>query len=141
MDTEDIEQEDVKTNGHSEPALRPKIKRKAKSKPAVKAKPKAKAKVKEAKAPKVKTKGKKAKVRNVDQSKLDRFGFRLGSKKSKAASMYAAKKGATLLEVKKALKSNQFNLLTELEEKGFEIKRIMTPGTNGRQITRFQIAI
>ena len=82
---------------------------------------------------------KKRTARNVDLSKLDQFGFRLNSKKHKAAVMYASKKGATLNEVKKVLKSTQFNLLTELEERGFKIKRAVVAGANGRNVTRFHI--
>ena len=89
---------------------------------------------------KAKTNGKKQ-IRKVDPDKLDRFGFRLGSKKAKAAQLYASKKGATLAEVKKVLKSTQYNLLTELEDRGFKIKREPVPGSSGRQITRFQIVI
>ena len=71
--------------------------------------------------------------------KLDRFGFRLGSLKSQAATMYASKKGATLGEVKAALKSTQFNLLTELEGKGHRIERTEAPGKNNRKVTKFRI--
>lgn len=77
--------------------------------------------------------------RTVDLSKLDRFGFRLGSIKSKAAGMYASKKGATLAEVKDACDSAQFNLLTELEGKGFKIERTPISGPNDRKVTRYHI--
>jgi len=79
--------------------------------------------------------------RKVDLSRLDQFGFRLGSKKSKAASLYAKPKGATLAEIKKALRSVQFNLLTELESKGYKIKRELVAGGHGRNITRFHIVV
>jgi hypothetical protein len=105
-----------------------------------KAAPKAKAKAKaNGKAKKQAKPAKKRTARNVDLSKLDQFGFRLNSKKHKAAVMYASKKGATLNEVKKVLKSTQFNLLTELETKGFKIKRAVVAGANGRNVTRFHI--
>ena len=81
----------------------------------------------------------KAKPRNIDPAKLDQFGFRLGSLKSQAATMYAGKKGATLAEVKTALDSTQFNLLTELEEKGYKVERTEVPGNNNRKVTCFKI--
>ena len=71
---------------------------------------------------------------------VDRFGFRIGSKKSQAAAMYAAKNGATLAEVKDALKSSQFNLLLELEGKKVKIDRTKVPGPGARQVTRYHIA-
>ena len=60
--------------------------------------PKAKVKSKANGKAKVVKKAKPAKkraARKVDESKLDQFGFRLNSKKHKAATMYASKKGAT----------------------------------------------
>lgn len=70
---------------------------------------------------------------------VDRFGFRVGSKKSQAAAMYASKKGATLGEVKEALKSSQFNLLSELKERKVQIDQIKVPGPGARQVTRYHI--
>ena len=107
------------------PAKPAKVKAKGNGK-AVKAKGKAKAKAK-------------GKPRTVDPAKLDQFGFRLGSLKSQAATMYAGKKGATLAEVKTALDSTQFNLLTELEGKGYKVERTEVPGVNNRKVTRFKI--
>jgi hypothetical protein len=107
-----------------------------------KAAPKAKVKAKTNGKAKVVKKAKPAKkraARKVDESKLDQFGFRLDSKKHKAAVMYASKKGATLNEVKKVLKSTQFNLLNEVEKRGFKIKRVPVAGANGRTVTRFHI--
>ncbi len=120
-----------------------KPKAKAKVNGAAAAAPKAKAKAKaapakvKAKAPaKAKAKGK-AKERNVDPAKLDGFGFRLSSIKSKAAAMYAAKGGATLGEVKEALDSTQFNVLTELKERGFTVDTKQEDGDGPRKITRY----
>ena len=83
--------------------------------------------------------GAKRKPRTFDPDKLDQFGFRLGSKKSKAAAMYGSKNGATLEETKKALKSTQYNVLTELEEKGYKIKRSVDSGDENRKVTRFHL--
>jgi hypothetical protein len=84
-------------------------------------------------------KGKARKPRTVDPAKLDPFGFRKGSKKSKAAAMYASKKGATLSQVKDALKSTQYNLLTELEERGFKVTKEAISGDSDRKVTRYHI--
>lgn len=83
--------------------------------------------------------GAKRKPRTFDPDKLDQFGFRLGSKKSKAAAMYGSKNGATLAETKKALKSTQYNVLTELESKGYKIKRTPDSGDEDRKVTRFHL--
>ena len=71
----------------------------------------------------------------------DQFGFRSGSLKSRAAAMYASKKGATLAEVKDALKSSQFNLLTELEKRKVKIERTQDEGSGARKVTRYHIVI
>ena len=42
-------------------------------------------------------------------------------------------------EVKGKLESTQFNLLTELEEKGFKVLRNEEMGDNNRTITRYRI--
>jgi hypothetical protein len=97
----------------------------------------AKAKAKAAKPAKVKTKPRKPRV--LDPSKLDQFGFRLGTIKAQAAAMYASKKGATLGEVKEKLESAQFNLLTEVAEKGFKVLRSESQGDSGRKVTRYTI--
>ena len=73
------------------------------------------------------------------QASRDKFGFRVGSLKSKAAAMYASKNGATLAEVKAALHSPQFNLLTELKDRRVKIKTTLVPGEGTRKVTRYQI--
>jgi hypothetical protein len=92
-------------------------------------------------APAAPAKGKaKAKAeRQRDPDKLDAFGFRKGSIKSKAAAMYAKGKGATLAEVREALGSVQFNLLTELEKGGFTVEKNHAKGDTGRGVTRYKI--
>jgi hypothetical protein len=67
----------------------------------------------------------------------DVFGFRTGSMKSKAAAMYSSKKGATLEEVKTSLGSVQLNLLKDLEQRGFKVKRVKEAGDGKRQVTRY----
>ncbi len=128
------------TSGTDAEYPKPRGRKKAGPKSNGKAKPKAKAPIK-AKAPK------KARAeRKVDPAKLDECGFRKGSLKSQAAAMYAnAKtKGATLGEVKKALKSNQFNLITELEDRKdpkITVTRTQENGEGARQVTRYRINI
>lgn len=83
----------------------------------------------------------KPKRAKVPVAQPDKFGFRISSLKSKAAAMYTSKKGATLAEVKAALKSSQFNVLTELESKKFKINRTEVPnGTSKRLVTRYQVS-
>ena len=81
----------------------------------------------------------KRKAATVDQKKLDKFGFRVGSLKAQAVAMYSRSKGATLAQVKEALKSTQFNVLTELESKGFKIEREPVSGINNRKVTRYHL--
>src|ERR1700721_3245921 len=117
------------TNGHSKPKAEAKGTTKAKAKGASAATPKA-------------TKGK-AKAptaeRQRDLTKLDAYGFRLGTIKAKAAAMYAKGKGATLADVKEALGSVQFNLLTEVKERGFTVEEADVKGPTGRIVTRYKI--
>lgn len=109
---------------------------KGNGKPAVKAQGK---KAAQAATPKAaKGKGKKAE-RVRDPAKLDAFGFRKDSIKSKAATMYAKGKGATLGEVKEALGSVQFNLLTELTERGHKVDKAEVKNASGRMVTRYKL--
>lgn len=71
------------------------------------------------------------------KAEQDAYGYRAGSMKSKAASLYAAKGGATLAEVKTALGSTQLNLLKDLEGRGFAVKRVKEAGVGKRQVTRY----
>ena len=110
-------------------------KAKAKTKPA---KP---AKAKPAKAkPAAKGKAKAAPKARKEPAGKDAFGLRIGSIKSKAAALYAGKKGATLAEVKEAVGSIQLNVLTELKEKGFKIKETKEAGEGKRQVTRYHLS-
>jgi len=87
------------------------------------------------KSPPVKTPvTKKAKAKETN---LDAFGYRVGSLKSKAAAMYASKKGATVDEVKAATNSVQLNLIKDCEGRGFKIKRVKENGSGKRQVTRY----
>jgi len=67
----------------------------------------------------------------------DKYGFREGSLKSRAASLYASKQGATLAEVKAATGSVQLNLLKELEGKNHTVQRVKEEGKGGREVTRY----
>jgi hypothetical protein len=107
---------------------------------AKKSKPKPKAKKAKAngKAPAKKAKTAKRAPRTRDPAKLDEYGFRKGTIKSNAAAMY--KKGATLAEVREAVGSVQFNLLTELKNNGFDIKQSVVKGVSGaRDATKYKI--
>lgn len=118
----------------SAPTLKAMARKAAKNKPnkaIVKATGKAKAKPVKAVA--------KRKARTVDPAKQDQFGLRKGSIKSRAAAMYASKRGATLNAVKEAVGSVQFNLLNELEGKGFKVLRELVPGAGSRQATRYRV--
>jgi hypothetical protein len=107
-----------------------------KAKPAVKAQGKKAAPAATPKA--AKGKAKKAE-RQRDPAKLDAFGFRKESIKSKAAAMYAKGKGATLGEVKEVLGSVQFNLLTELEGNGHKVDKTEVKSSTGRMVTRYKL--
>ena len=131
-----------------EAAVAPVKKAKAKAPKVVKAKAKWATPTPPAKAPaKVAAKAKPAKVAKAkakvdrirDPAKLDQFGLRKGSIKSQAAAMYAKAKGATLGDVKGVLGSVQFNVLKELEAKGFTIDKTEVKGTGTRSVTRYKI--
>jgi len=105
--------------------------------PAPKARPKAKAKAIKVAVKPMKTAKPK---RHRDPNKLDEFGYRKGSTRSKAAHLYAGKKGATLTEVKTKLGTGtQYNVLTELEGRGFKVRRATEKNRAGREITRFYV--
>lgn len=134
----------AKANGQAKPAkatAAPKAAPKAAAKAAKPAKAvKAKAEAKPAKVAKGKTKAaKERKPREANPATLDAFGFRKGTIKSNAAALYAKGKGATLAEVKEKLKSAQFNLLTEVETRGFTVEKNFVKNTNGRKVTRYHI--
>lgn len=126
----------------AKPAASPKdakARAKASGKAKVPAGNKAHAKAKAAAKGKPKAKAKRAAPRVLDPAKLDQYGFRKGTLKSRAAAMYASKKGATLAEVKAALDSTQFNLLTQLEEQGFTVERTQVDGDGPRKVTRYKL--
>lgn len=128
------------------PAPEAPAKVKAKAKPKVKAKANGngathKAATPKVAAPKVKAKAKTKEAarapRTRDPAKLDEFGFRKDSIKSKAAVLY--KKGATLAQVKEVVGSIQFNVLNELEEAGFKVNKTEVKGKGGRTATKYQV--
>lgn len=82
-------------------------------------------------------KGAKPKTAAREAAPRDKYGFREGSLKSQAASMYASKGGATLEEVKDKTKSVQLNLLKDLEAKGHKVKKVKEDGEGKRQVTRY----
>ena len=101
-----------------------------------------KAPVKRAVKAKGKRKAKKAKSlrapRTRDVSTLDVFGFRKGSMRSDAAMMYRA--GATLDEVKGVLGSIQYNVLTALAAKGFNVTEKVIKNDNKRKVIRYKVS-
>lgn len=118
--------------------------RKRGRKPAVMSKANGKAKVakangKAAKAPKAPVKAK----RQRDLTNADTFGYTKDCLKSKACIMYSNKKtkGATLAEVREALDSTQFNVLPEVEKRGWKVTRTKEPGEGNRKVTRYQIIL
>lgn len=68
---------------------------------------------------------------------LDKFGFRDGSLKSQAAAMAASEDGVTLAEMKEKLGSIQYNMLTELRNKGHTIKEKKEDSNGNRKATRY----
>ena len=82
------------------------------------------------------TKGTRA-PRTADPAKLDAYGFRVGSIRSRAAAMY--KKGATLADVKAETGGIQYNVLNELKAAGFEIKETTVKGIGKKTSTRYKI--
>jgi hypothetical protein len=149
MRTDDEAADATETEAPAKPAKAPKASKprkpaakaagKGNGKAPVKAKGKALAKA-AAPAKPAKAKAKTAKAERVrDPAKLDAFGFRKESIKSKAAAMYAKGKGATLAEVKEELGSVQFNLLTELQGKGHKVDKSEVKSASGRMITRYKL--
>lgn len=130
---DDVAVAEVETPEAEAPVRAKKAPAKATAKPAKAAKPVKGAKP--AKAPKKAT-GKPAKAAKP-KAELDAYGYREGSLKSKAAAMYASKKGATLDEVKDALGSVQLNLLKDLEGRKFKVRREKEEGSGARKVTRY----
>lgn len=123
------------TANGAKPAKAAKAPKKQARKAAVKAAGKRKAKT----AGKVRAKRKAtSKPRTRDPAKLDQFGLRLGSIKSQAAALYAKGRGATLTEVRDTVGSTQFNVLSELEGRGYKLERSKAKG-DVRPVTRYRI--
>jgi hypothetical protein len=73
------------------------------------------------------------------KTEKDAWGLRKGSAKSKAASMYARAKGATLEEVKAAVGSVQLNVLNELEADGHKVVREKQTRKDKRPVIRYKL--
>ncbi len=67
---------------------------------------------------------------------LDEWGIREGTARSKAVALYARPEGASLAEVKEAVGSVQYNVLTELKEKGHTITVSGKRGAQRYQLSR-----
>ena len=115
-----------KPNGNAGAESPTKKPRKARSKPARKLKAKGKPRAKAAKR------------RISDPAKVDQFGLRKGSIKSRAASIYSRGKGATLADVRDAVGSTQFNVLSELKKRGYKIQKSSAKGQH-RAVTRYHL--
>lgn len=109
-----------------------------KPKPKKKGKPKGfKVAKKAAKTSKVSSPKKPKKRAKEPTIQLDDFGFRKGSIRSKAATLYSRPNGATLSEVKSKLGSVQYNALKALRVKGFKVTSKEEDGKANRPATRF----
>jgi hypothetical protein len=109
-----------------------------KGKPKGPAKPKKQAKPAKPVTKPVKKPAKTATAKQADDR--DRFNFRVGSKRSTAATMYSTGKGATLAEVRLKTGSVMLNMLKELMAKGYEVKKSKeTSGAGKKQVTRYYL--
>jgi hypothetical protein len=71
----------------------------------------------------------------------DRWGFRQGTKASKAAALYGAAGGATRAEIVKACGSPQMNLLDALAEKGHKVtQKPRVCKVTGTEVIAYHIA-
>ncbi len=125
------------SNGHDKAPVKAKGKAKAKAtmKPAkVKTAPKA-----TKKAAKAIAKAKAAKPKAKNTAERDLYGLRKDSIKSKAASLYARKSGATLEEVKEVLGSVQLNVLVGLEAAGHKVEKKRVERDGQRPVTRYYL--
>ena len=113
------------------------------AKPAKKAtprKPAVKAKVKATPKAAVKAKGK-ARAKPVrDPAKLDAFGFRKGTIKFEGCRHVRQGQRCHVGGCEGGAWSVQFNLLTELEDRGFNIGKVETKNAEGRAVTRYKIS-
>ena len=91
-------------------------------------------KTKPVKKPEVKTK------KPSKDVELDKFSFKIGTIKSKAASMYARKSGASTEEVEEEFNGAQLNLLKEAAERGHTVKKEKTQRKDGRSVTRYYLS-
>lgn len=125
----------VRANGVGKPA-------KAAPKPA-KAAPKAAKQAKATAAPKAQAAPKPAKAAKPPRAskvERDKYGLKVGSLRSKAAALYASKKGATLAEVAEKLgSSTQYNVLVALEKRGFKVEKFPESGKGRKSVMRFKL--
>jgi hypothetical protein len=70
-------------------------------------------------------------------SKKDGFGLRHGSVRGRAAALYAREEGATLTEIAKEVGSIQFNVLRQLEKRGWSVTTKKEAGEKNRIVTRY----
>ncbi len=104
----------------------------------------ARAAVKAAEAPEAPAKGKRtrkgAKAAGKANGRTDMYGFREGSKDSKAAAMYARKSGATTPEIKKVLGQPHLNCLKAIEKGGHKVKRVKeVDNKTKKSVTRYYV--
>lgn len=133
----------VVTEAIQAPVPKPRAMRvKLKARPIIKARGKRKLKANPKRVKTAKATRKAVKPAERQTLPLDRFGFRAGSLKSKAAGMYASTKGATLREVRAKLGSPQLNLLKALEDKGHKVLTEKVKGKRGqRAVTRYYLEL
>ncbi len=82
--------------------------------------------------------GGKPRKRNKGPAVLDAWGVREGTARSKAVALYARPEGASLAEVKEAVGSVQYNVLTEMKEKGHTVTVSGKRGAQRYQLSRGQ---
>ncbi len=78
----------------------------------------------------------KPRKRNKEPAALDAWGIREGTARAKAVALYTRPEGASLAEVKEAVGSVQYNVLTEMKEKGHIVTISGKRGAQRYQLTR-----
>ncbi len=136
-----VETEATETPEAPAKVRKPKAKVNGAAKAPVKAALKAAKPVKKAaKVAKAAPKAKRASKAPKAPAALDAFGLRVGTMKSKAAAMYATKRGATTGEIKAALGSIQFNVLTSLKKGGCKVTKTLEKGDGTRKVIRYKLS-
>tara|TARA_R110000803_G_scaffold210841_2_gene284388 strand:- start:25563 stop:26174 length:612 start_codon:yes stop_codon:yes gene_type:complete len=73
----------------------------------------------------------------ADRSKKDPYGFRLDTKESQAATMYASKAGATTDEIRAALGGAHLNLFGKAAKRGWKQDFVYDKNAKGASVKRY----